>query len=271
MTNDQLPADTGAEQPAKFRKLKGLWRPVFGKREPDGASWGKVHNAVGVEDFALDPAPGVAGQDRRQGAPDQEVETEGGLDQEELPDTAATDDAPAVRLSPTVDPAEFVHCGVAALNILELPTDSTTAASRPLSEILYRPRSGIKRTINLTASAEEPERDFIDAAARAFKRSRSAYLMDCALTIAHAFIATGRPDAIAPLPSPQATSELLQLTGRFLREMNRVGVNLNQIAFAVNKGDLPDRAEEVLDEVHASARSARLAFEHVIKGCRHGA
>lgn len=141
---------------------------------------------------------------------------------------------------------------------------------RPLSEILYRPRTGTKRDIQLTASAERSERDFIDLAARAARRSRSAFLMDSALTFAHAYLGDQRPDDIPALPSPQALQDLTLLSGQLLREIHRVGVNLNQIARAVNTGTWPDRTDDVLAEVHALARATRLALEHVITGCRGG-
>ncbi|MFF7637741.1 MobC family plasmid mobilization relaxosome protein [Kitasatospora sp. NPDC008050] len=263
------PVDPDAPDEARIGMFARAWQAFTRpdqQQNNDGASWGKVHIAVGDADFALEPAPGVAGRDGHQGAPGQEVVPEGGHDQEETPDSAHTA-VVVLRAEPTVTPTEFVHHGVAALDVPALPT----TVSRPLSEILYRPRSGTKRDLQLTCSAEEAEREFIDKAAKAAKRSRSAYLMDCSLTFAHAYVAAERPSTIPPLPSPQATGELLQLTGRFLREMNRVGVNLNQIARQVNMGELPDIAEAVLDEVDSCVRAARHAFEHVISGARHGA
>ncbi|WP_256069816.1 plasmid mobilization relaxosome protein MobC [Streptomyces sp. DvalAA-14] len=53
--------------------------------------------------------------------------------------------------------------------------------------------------------------------------------------------------------------------------MHRVGVNLNQIARAINMGTLPDTTDDILVEVHALARAGRLALEHVVSGWRHGA
>lgn len=233
----------------------------------DGASWSKVHIAGGDADFALGPVPRVAGPDRHQGAPDRQEEAERGL----LPGHPHAEH-PA-RFAPTVTPDAFVHRRVAALDIPALPidTDSLVTSRRPLSEILYRPRSGIKRDIQLTASAESAEREFIDLAAKAAKRSRSAFLMDAALTFAHAYLGDQRPDGVPALPSPQALQELTRLCGKLLREIHRVGVNLNQIARAINMGTLPDSTDDVLAEVHALARAARLALEHVVSGCRHGA
>ncbi|MEE4541356.1 plasmid mobilization relaxosome protein MobC [Streptomyces sp. V4-01] len=174
-----------------------------------------------------------------------------------------------------MSPDAFVHRHIAALDVPALPIDTGTAglvtSRRPLSEILYRPRSGTKRDIQLTASAEQAEREFIDLAAKAAKRSRSAFLMDAALTFAHAYLPDQRPDGVPALPSPQALQDLTRLCGQLLREIHRVGMNLNQIARAINTGTWPDHTDDVLAEVHALARAARLALEHVVSGCRHGA
>lgn len=269
-------SDNHAESPAAPRT--GFLRRVrraLGGTEPShdegGASWSKVHIADGDADFALAPAPGVAGTGRRQGAPDRAEEAEGSLHHGQGQPAHADDSDPL--LPPTVTADAFVHRGVAALDIPALPDDTASSSSsrRPLSEILYRPRSGTNRTVQLTCSAEPAERDFIDHAARAAKRSRSAYLMDAGLTFAHAYVSDQRPDGVPPLPSPQATQDLTLLCGTLLREFHRIGVNLNQIARAVNMGTLPDHADQVLDDLHALARAARRALEHVISGCRHGA
>ena len=239
-----------------------------------GASWGEVHIAGGDAAFALGPAPAGAGQVRAQRDTDHKVvEAERGLHQDE--DQHAIDRAdpsePATdtRCAPTVTANAFVHHGVAAN---DLPAPGVVDASpgsehrRRLSEVLYRPRSGIKRDVQLTCSAEPAERDFIDRAAREAKRSRSAYLMDAALTFAHAHLPEQRPTAVPALPSPQATQDLMVLFGRLIREFHRIGVNLNQIARAIHTGELPDCAEPVLDELHQVARLARRALEQVLAG-----
>jgi uncharacterized protein (DUF1778 family) len=132
--------------------------------------------------------------------------------------------------------------------------------------VLYRPRSGTKRDVQLTCSAEPAERDFIDRAAREAKRSRSAYLMDAALTFAHAYLPDRRPAAVPALPSPQATQELMVLFGRLLREFHRIGSNLNQVVRALHTGELPDHAGQVLDELHQVAVLARRALDQVLEG-----
>ncbi|MFJ5608219.1 MobC family plasmid mobilization relaxosome protein [Streptomyces sp. NPDC093221] len=233
-----------------------------------GASWSNVHIAGGDADIALDPAPAGVAPGRAQRGTVGEGEAERGL-----PPGQDHDADDPERFAPTLTPDAFVHRRVAALDIpaLSVDTDKLVTSRRPLSEILYRPRSGTKRDIQLTASAEAAEREFIDLAAKAAKRSRSAFLMDAALTFAHAYLGEQRPDGVPALPSPHALQDLTRLCGQLLREIHRVGVNLNQIARAINTGTWPDRTDDVLAEVYALARAARLALEHVVSGCRHGA
>ncbi|MFE2046517.1 plasmid mobilization relaxosome protein MobC [Streptomyces sp. NPDC059477] len=189
---------------------------------------------------------------------------------------------PAEPSEPTTDPAErlasivntdaFMHHGVAANDLLA-PAHADIAPGaerrRHLSEVLYRPRSGTKRTLQLTCSAEPAERAFIDLAAHRAKRSRSAYLMDCALTFAHAYLSDHRPEDVAALPSPRATQDLMILFGRLIREFGRIGNNLNQLVRAVHQGELPDRAEEVLNELHQVAQHARLLMDQTLAGGGH--
>jgi hypothetical protein len=237
-------------------------------QDTSGASWSNVHIAGGDADIALDSAPAGAGSGRAQqgavGAGEAERGLSSGRDQ--------PTDHPA-RFAPTVADDEFVQHRIAALDVPALPTenDRLIISRRPLSEILYRPRSGTKRTIQLTVSAEPAERVFIDRAAKAAKRSRSAYMMDASLTVAHAYVGGQRPDGVPALPSPHAVQELTVLFGRLVREVHRVGVNLNQLTRAVNTGILPDYTEDVLVQVHALARAARQALDRTITGCRHGA
>ncbi|QMU67126.1 plasmid mobilization relaxosome protein MobC [Streptacidiphilus sp. P02-A3a] len=242
---------------------------VDASQNHSGASWSNLHIAGGDAGIALDPAPAGAGAERAQRGTVGQGQAERGL----LPGQAQPTALPAERFAPTVTDDDFVQRNVAALDIpaLTVETDQLVTSRRPLSEILYRPRSGTKRDIQLTASAEPAEKAFIDLAARAAKRSRSAFLMDAALTFAHAYLGDQRPYGVPALPSPQALQDLTLLFGKLVREVHRVGINLNQLTRAVNTGGLPDRAEEVLDEVHALARAGRRALEHVVSGCRHGA
>jgi uncharacterized protein (DUF1778 family) len=236
-----------------------------------GASWGEVHIAGGDAGFALGSAPGADQARARRGAEQQEVEAGRGLHREQDQNTEQdqhTADA-AARSAPTVTADAFLHNGVAAYDVpapAEADTSPGSGRRRRLSDVLYRPRSGTKRDVQLTCSAEPAERDFIDRAAREAKRSRSAYLMDAALTFAHAYLPDRRPAAVPALPSPQATQELMVLFGRLLREFHRIGSNLNQVVRALHTGELPDHAGQVLDELHQVAVLARRALDQVLEG-----
>ncbi|MER7670665.1 hypothetical protein ABTY61_19655 [Kitasatospora sp. NPDC096128] len=245
----------------------------------DGASWGKVHNAVGAGDFALDPAPGVAGQDRREGAPDQEVMTEGGHDQDEPPahDTEPHSDIDAeradaadrvVREAPTVTPAEFIHERVPVLDRPALPVDDNTA---PIAERMYRPRSGTNRDDQITCSVEPAEKELIDFVAKKLKRSRSSFLADSVMSVALAYMRTGRLDAFVPMPDYEAIALLTEAVGTHQRAIDRAGNNLNQLMVEVYSGPIPERAMEVLESLDACATEALHAYQRVLPGDRRGA
>ncbi|BBA97856.1 hypothetical protein RVR_3801 [Actinacidiphila reveromycinica] len=255
--------DQPQKKPGIFTRIS---QTVTGRS--DGASWSKVHIAGGDADFALVTAPAEAVPDGAQRGTAGEGEAERGLPPGQDHDAEIPE-----RFAPTLAPDAFVHRGIAALDVPTLPVDADklVESRRPLSEVLYRPRSGTKRDIQLTASAERAEQEFIDLAAKAAKRSRSAFLMDASLTFAHAYLGDQRPACVAPLPSPQTLQDLTRLCGQLLREIHRVGVNLNQITRAVNTGTWPDHTDNVLTEIQVLARAARLALEHVVSGCRHGA
>ncbi|MER5348935.1 hypothetical protein ABT093_01155 [Kitasatospora sp. NPDC002551] len=269
----EVPATSG-DKPRRGRFLAQVTRALSrGGRgqDDDGASWGKVHIAVGDADFALDPAPGVAGRDRREGAPDQEVVTEGGHDQDELsePDVEPVDaDVRVVREAPTVTIAEFLHLGVPELDRPALPVDDHIV---PIAERMYRPRSGTVRTKQVTCSVEPAEKDFIDIAAAKLERSRSAFLADSAMSVAQEVVKTGRPDGFVPLPDRRAVDHLTVLLGTHQRAINKAGNNLNQLMVEIYRGEIPERAMEVLSALDACATEARLAYQRVAPGGRRGA
>ncbi|MHA6762002.1 plasmid mobilization protein [Streptacidiphilus sp. PAMC 29251] len=249
-------------------------KDVDAGQDNSGASWGEVHIAGGDAVFALVPAPAGADTGPAHGAGTEAgVEAERSLHQDQDQQPPAEPSEPTseavVRLAPTMTADEFVHHGVAANDIpAPISDDSKPGAERRrrLSDVLYRPRSGTKRSVQLTCSAEPAEREFLKRTAREAGRSLSAYLMDAGLTFAHAYLPDQRPDGVAALPSPQATQDLMVLFGRLIREFGRIGNNLNQLVYAVHKGELPDRALADLDELHQVAQRARLLMDQVLAG-----
>ncbi|MEY9955314.1 hypothetical protein [Streptacidiphilus sp. MAP5-52] len=271
-TNPYGPHRQTVEQAHTAPVTSRFGKDVDAGQDNSGASWGEVHIAGGDAVFALVSAPAGADTGPAHGAGTEAgVEAERGLHQDQQPPAEPSDPAAddIVRLAPTMSADVFVHHGVAANDIPAPEHDDTAPGAkrrRHLSDVLYRPRSGTKRDLQLTCSAEPAERDFIDLAALRAKRSRSAYLMDCALTFAHAYLSDQRPDGVAALPSPQATQDLMVLFGRLIREFGRIGNNLNQLVYAVHKGELPDRALDDLDELHQVAQRARLLMDQVLAG-----
>ncbi|WP_329581397.1 hypothetical protein OG500_17820 [Kitasatospora sp. NBC_01250] len=272
----------GGDKPGRggiFARVKQALPWTSHGHDNDGASWGKVHNAVGAADFALDPAPGVAGQDRREGAPDQEVATEGGHDQDQLPehDAEPRSDIDAeradaadrvVREAPTVTAAEFIHERVPVLDRFVLPVDDT---SLPLAVRMYRPRSGTKRDDQVTCSVEPAEKELLDFVAKKLKRSRSSFLADSAMSVALEYLRTGRRDAFVPMPDYEAVTLLTEAVGTHQRAIDRAGNNLNQLMVEIYRGEIPERAMETLDALHACAIEARHAYQRVLPGGRRGA
>ncbi|MEV7118253.1 DUF1778 domain-containing protein [Kitasatospora griseola] len=221
----------------------------------------------------------MAGQVRREGAPNQEVATEGGHDQDQTPSpdaepvpASAPEPADAtvdvVREAPTVTAAQFLHLGVPVLDRAPLPVDE---GGVPLADRMYRPRSGTKRTLQLTCSVEPAERDLIDTAAARLERSRSAFLADSALSVAQEIVTTGRPDGFVPLPDREAVDRLTKVVGAHQRAIDRAGNNLNQLMTEIYRGEIPERALDVLDALGACATEARLAYQRILPGGRRGA
>ncbi|MFD9066004.1 hypothetical protein ACFVZ3_31325 [Kitasatospora purpeofusca] len=266
------PRGTGSDKPGRggiFARVKQALPWTGHGHDDDGASWGKVHIAVGDADFALDPAPGVAGQDRREGAPDQGIVTEGGHDQDEISEPDAEPaDVRVVREAPTVTTAEFLHHGIPELDRPPLTEDERIAG---IAARMYRPRSGTVRTKQVTSSVEPAEKDFINLAAAKLELSLSAFLANCAMSVAQEVVKTGRPDSFVPLPDRRAVDHLTVLLGTHQRAINKAGNNLNQLMVEVYRGEIPERAMEVLDALDACATEARLAYQRVAPGGRRGA
>jgi hypothetical protein len=95
--------------------------------------------------------------------------------------------------------------------------------------------------------------------------------MDSAMSFAEAYVTTGRPNGFVPMPDREAVARLTEALGTHQRAINRAGGNLNQLMVEVYSGQIPERAMEILDELHVCATDARLAYQHVLPGGRRGA
>ncbi|MGW6458355.1 MobC family plasmid mobilization relaxosome protein [Streptomyces sp. NPDC055078] len=167
-------------------------------------------------------APGVAETARRQGAPDREVGAEGGPDQDEL----HTVQQQILHATPTTEP----------------PTGERDMQS---VQPAIRRFTGTKRTIRvgpLRFTGDE-HADLQKAAAEHGYKGGSGFAADIVL----AFI-TGRFTANLPLSEDRRRTHMFR--AQVLRELNRIGVNVNQIARALNSDLTPPDVRHRLDELH---------------------
>ncbi|NYI05555.1 MobC family plasmid mobilization relaxosome protein [Allostreptomyces psammosilenae] len=200
----------------------------------------------------------MAGAAQRQGAPGQEVEAEGGLDQHELHAVQAALLAPVRqpatapgagiqtggndRGEPPVPPEEFVHQGVAANDVPALPADSPTSV--PLTALRIRRWNGEKRSERITGRYTARERAELEeaAASHGYEGSVSGFIADIALAFtAGLFTVT--------LPLSNERRALQEFRAQVLRALNRIGNNVNQIARAHNMGDHPTHTQAVLEDL----------------------
>ncbi|MFF0506852.1 MobC family plasmid mobilization relaxosome protein [Streptomyces fimicarius] len=159
---------------------------------------------------------------QRQGAPDLEVGAEGGSDQDELHAVQQQILRPAPATEPTV--------GERAPQSVQ-PT--------------IRRFTGTKRTVRvgpLRFTGDE-HAALQEAAAEHGYKGESGFTADIAL----AFI-TGRFTANLPLSEDRRRTHMFR--AQVLRELNRIGVNVNQIARALNSDLTPPDVRHRLDELH---------------------
>ncbi|MFF2849745.1 MobC family plasmid mobilization relaxosome protein [Streptomyces sp. NPDC058001] len=159
---------------------------------------------------------------RRQGAPDREVGAEGGPDSDEL--HAAQHQI--LRTAPVTEPAAG-----------ERAVQSVQSAIRRFT--------GTKRTTRvgpLRFTGDE-HADLQEAAAEHGYKGESGFAADIVL----AFI-TGRFTANLPLSEDRRRTHMFR--AQVLRELNRIGVNVNQIARALNSDLAPPDIRHRLNELH---------------------
>ncbi|MGQ4422471.1 MobC family plasmid mobilization relaxosome protein [Streptomyces violaceoruber] len=158
---------------------------------------------------------------RRQGAPDHEVVAEGGPD----PDTLHAVQQQILRPEPAATPA---------------------AVERDVQSVqpTIRRFTGTKRTIRvgpMRFTSDEHVR-LQEAAAEHGYKGESGFAADIVL----AFI-SGRFTANLPLSEDRRRTHMFR--AQVLRELNRIGVNVNQIARALNNDLTPPDIRHRLDEL----------------------
>lgn len=222
MTHDPNHTDGSIDGPPTLTKSPTLTerlRRAFGRTAPGGASStpSPTHGrSSGVS------APGVAETVRRQGAPDREAGAEGGPDQDEL----RTVQQQILHPTPTAEP---------------------TAGERDVPSVqpAIRRFTGTKRTVRvgpLRFTADEHVA-LQEAAAEHGYKGESGFAADIVL----AFV-TGRFTANLPLSEDRRRTHMFR--AQVLRELNRIGVNVNQIARALNSDFTPPDIRQRLDELH---------------------
>ncbi|MEU0061736.1 MobC family plasmid mobilization relaxosome protein [Streptomyces albidoflavus] len=159
---------------------------------------------------------------QRQGAPDREVGTEGGPD----PDELHTIQQQILRPAPVTEP---------------------TAGDRAVQsvQLAIRRFTGTKRTVRVgpLRFTNDEHADLQEAAAEHGYKGESGFAADIVL----AFV-TGRFTANLPLSEDRRRTHMFR--AQVLRELNRIGVNVNQIARALNRDLTPPDTRQRLDELH---------------------
>ncbi|UQA94553.1 MobC family plasmid mobilization relaxosome protein [Streptomyces halobius] len=222
MTHDpHHPEDTpGKPLPlTKSPTLMDRLRRAFGRRAPGGAS--STPSPTQGRSSGIS-APGVAETAQRQGAPGQEGGTGGGPD----PDTLY--DAQRETLRPS--------------------RAAETAAGEPAvksAEPTIRRFTGTKRTVRVGPMLFTDDEDtrLQETATEHGYKGKSGFAADVVL----AFI-TGRFTANLPLSEDRRRTHMFR--AQVLRQLNRIGVNVNQIARALNSDRTPPDLRHRLDELH---------------------
>ncbi|MEU6927672.1 MobC family plasmid mobilization relaxosome protein [Streptomyces sp. NPDC046374] len=203
----------------KSPRLLDRLRLAFGRTAPGGAS--STPSPTQGRSSGIS-APGVAETVRRQGAPDREAGTEGGPDPDELH---------AVQ-------QQILH---------PTPATEPTAGERAVQSVqpTIRRFTGTKRTVRVgpLRFTSTEHNALQEAAAEHGYKGESGFAADIVL----AFV-TGRFTANLPLSEDRRRTHMFR--AQVLRELNRIGVNVNQIARALNSDLTPPDIRRRLDELH---------------------
>ncbi|MBT3153108.1 MobC family plasmid mobilization relaxosome protein [Streptomyces sp. CHD11] len=221
MTHDEHPPeDTDAETPGSSHSptLLGRLRRAFGRTAPGGAS--STPSPTQGRSSGVS-APGAAETARHQGAPNREVEAEGGRDLDTL------------------------H--TAQREILRPIRDATTAAGEPVVKSVQptiRRFTGDKRDQRigpLRFTVDELSALEVATAEHGYK-GEGGFAADVVV----AFI-SGRFTANLPLSEDRRRTQ--HFRAQVLRQLNRIGVNINQIARALNSDLTPPDIRQHLVEL----------------------
>lgn len=194
-------------------------RLAFGRPAPGGAS--STPSPTQGRSSGIS-APGVAETARRQGAPDREAGAEGGPD----PDELHTVQQQILRPAPAAAPSAG---------------DRAVQSVQPA----IRRFTGTKRTVRVGPLRFTGDEDnaLQEAAAEHGYKGESGFAADIVL----AFV-SGRFTANLPLSEDRRRTHMFR--AQVLRELNRIGVNVNQIARALNSDLTPPDIRHRLDELH---------------------
>lgn len=222
MTHDPHHAEATHNEPRLLTKspgAMGLLRRAFGWIAPGGAS--STPSPTQGRPSGIS-APGVAETAQRQGTPGQGVGAEGGPD----PDTLH-----AIQRE-TLRPARAAE-------------SATGEPSVKNAQPTIRRFSGNKRTVRVgpLRFTDDEHACLQETAAEHGYKGESGFAADVVL----AFIA-GRFTANLPLSEDRRRTHMFR--AQVLRQLNRIGVNVNQVARALNSDFTPPDIRERLDELH---------------------
>ncbi|MFD9413313.1 MobC family plasmid mobilization relaxosome protein [Streptomyces goshikiensis] len=220
MTLDPNDPDSTPSLVSKQPGQNARWRTAFGMTAPGGAS--STPSPTQGRPSGIS-APRVAETAQRQGAPDRVVGSEGGLDQDML-------HAVQREILRAVRSAEPAAGG-----------EPTVKSVRPTIRRFTGNKRG-DRVGPLRFTDDERPR-LQEAAAEHGYKGESGFAADIVL----AFI-NGRFTANLPLSEDRRRTHVFR--AQVLRQCNRIGVNINQIARALNSDLTPPDIRQRLDELH---------------------
>lgn len=223
MTHDSLHAENAPDEPLPLTEsptLMDRWRRAFGRAAPGGAS--STPSPTQGRSSGIS-APGVAETAQRQGAPGQDVGAEGGPDEDTL-HTLQHETLHPVRAAAEAVGGEPVVKSVQ-------PT--------------IRRFTGTKRVIRVgpLRFTSDEHTQLQEAAGEHGYKGDSGFAADIVL----AFL-TGRFTANLPLSEDRRRTHIFR--AQVLRQLNRIGVNVNQIARALNSDHTPPDIRQRLTELH---------------------